>query len=139
MASSNFSSIGFLAGDTIAPATFVKQDTTADLQVLQAGAGTNPLGISTPSMRDAPLSGNNASIAATVGQPIAVFGPGNITLLSVSGSVTPGDRLKPSTGGVGITTLATGGADFYGAVALESGTTGAQIKVYTVQPGTKTI
>ena len=106
----------FVAGGNIAPATFVKVSTAADNTVLQAGSSDRCIGISTPSQRDAPIA-NASTVAAAAGDPITIFGLGDICQLqAASGGFTHGDMLGPDANGAG-QTLTSG---YIGAIALES-------------------
>jgi hypothetical protein len=107
------------AGGNIAPRRFVKQSTTAPNTVLQAGAGDKVFGISQTSSRNAPYLTLDDGFTAIAGEPVRVFGPGEIAPLQYGGTVTAGQRLKSDANGKGIATTADG--DEYGAVALQSG------------------
>jgi hypothetical protein len=107
------------ANGTIAPAVFVKMDTSADAMALQSTAGARIIGISQPGMKRAPgLPGSDITIAAQQGDQIMIFGVGDVCLLTAGASFTRGDLLKSDGSGFGLTASADG--DNYGAFAIES-------------------
>lgn len=121
----------FFANGTIAPCRFVKQDTTADDAVLQAGAGDEPVGISQEGMKRAPgLAGSDAAVAAESGDSLQLFGFGDMPLLEYGGTVTRGDWLKPDANGKGVTASAN---DIAGAKALKSGVLGTKAPVIVLR------
>jgi len=73
------------------------------------------------------VDGADGSSTATSGT-IAISG---VTTLKIGGSVTAGDKLTATTGGAGITTVTD--KNNYGAIALESGASGDEIRVLVVQ------
>lgn len=73
------------------------------------------------------VEGADGSTTATDGT-IAVSG---ITTLKIGGNVTAGDKITTTTGGVGITTITD--RNNYGAIALESGASGDEIRVLVIQ------
>jgi hypothetical protein len=110
--------INFVAGGNISPSTFVKPSTAADNTALQAAAATDfIIGVSTPSARDPQISGASA-VAAGAGDPINIFGIGEVCqLLAGSGGFTRGDQLTSDANGAGVPASST---NIIGAVALES-------------------
>ena len=117
----------FIADGNIKPMRFVKAQTTKDNRVLQAGSGDKPIGISQPQERNPPWSSLQDGYAAAQDETLRVFGLQEVCWLVCGGTVTAGDYLKPDTDGKGVTSSSDG--DLYGAQALESGTTGQQIRV----------
>ena|SRR5579859_2244988 len=118
----------YIAGGNIAPSVFVTPDTTVPGgQVVQAAATDKVVGISQPGTRQAPLPGLDDGYCAIATQGLVVYDENDVCWLQIGGTVTVGDFLKPTTGGVGITTTTDG--DFYGARALESGVSGDLINV----------
>lgn len=105
------------ANGTIAVSTFVKVDATTSNKAIQAGATDVPIGISQEYANAAPIPGASTN-AAVAGDPLKIYGLGDICLLqSSTAGWTAGDQLKPSTGGVGVTASSN---DTYGAIALET-------------------
>jgi hypothetical protein len=117
----------FRAGGPIAPMRFVAIDATADHQVVQAGVGGKPIGISQVGMKRTPgLAGSDTNIAAEAGDPIQVYTLGDDVPLTCGAAVVRGNMLKPDADGKGIPTAVA--ADNAGAVALES-TSGTGVDV----------
>lgn len=128
--------INAIAGGTIGTAVFVKVSTAADNTVLQCSSGDRPIGISTPSQKLAPIP-NASSYAAASGDPVTIFGLGDIcNLVAGSGGFTRGDLLKPEAStGFGLPVGSSG--DIFGAIALESAayqTLGRVIVAYGHKP-----
>lgn len=122
--------LSFRAGGNIAPASFVKIDTSADNQCVQAGAGDPVIGIVWPAQQKTPgLSGSDTTIAYSAGDSVMVRGMGNDAMLQLGGSVTRGDYLKSDGSGFGVTASS---GDQAGAIALQSGSSGLQIRVLVV-------
>ncbi len=118
----------YIAGGNIAPSVFVTPDTSVvGGQVLQATSGDKIIGISQPGTRQAPLPGLDDGYCAIATQGLVVYDIKDVAWLQIGGTVTFGDFLKPTTGGVGISTTSDG--DYYGARALESGVSGDLIQV----------
>jgi hypothetical protein len=115
------------AGGNISPCRFVKQSTTADNTVLQAGAGETVYGISQAGVRRTPYSSLDDGYAAIAGEDLEVFGVGEVCNLELGGTVTRGDRVKSDANGKGVTSATNG--DEYGAIALVSGVSGDLIQV----------
>lgn len=121
----------FLAGGDIRVMRFVKQDTSADNQVLEADTNERVIGISQEGGREAPLPSVTTNYAAQSGEPIHVYGPGEQCLLTLgSGGCAAGDRLKSDTDGNGVSIATTGVTkQFAGARALSAGNAGEAIRV----------
>lgn len=122
-----FGSFSKLAGGNVRPSRIVKLQT--DNTVVEAGAGDDAWGISQPSTRNLALTGWDDGFAGIVGSPaINIFGPGDDACkLVLGGTVTIGQRIKPTTGGVGI--AATTDKDRTIAIAQEAGVSGDVIIV----------
>jgi hypothetical protein len=122
-----FGSFSKIAGGNVSPARFVKLHTEAG-QVVHAGAGDRPWGISQPHTRRLALADWDDGYAAIDGENLNVIGPGDDeALLELGGTVTHGMLLKASTDGVGIE--ADTDKDKAGAIALQDGADGDLIKV----------
>lgn len=108
------SSINVAAGGNINPSVFVKLDTSNDNSVVQASAASDfVIGVSTPSTK-----AFNGTVAAASGDPINVFGLGDVCLLLCgSGGWTRGDSLTSDANGAGVTASS---GNIIGAKALES-------------------
>lgn len=118
------------AGGTIGPALFIKLDTSADEQFLQAGAGDPIIGITIPAQKRTPgLAGSDTTVAYESGDDCWAAGMGNSAMLTIGGTITRGDRLKSDASGRGITASS---GDQAGAIALQSATVGLQVKVLVV-------
>lgn len=121
----------FTASGTIIVSRFVA--ISGDHTVAAAGAGDVPIGISQAGGRYAPIptvtdSPPNAAIS---GEHLQVHMPGAAgVLLELGGTVTAGQKLKPSTAGVGIPVAGTDKLEEdYGAIALRGGASGEKIPV----------
>jgi hypothetical protein len=112
------------ANGAINPCCFVKLDPTEDNACLQATTGTFPIGIS----QEGTQLFNVTQAATQAGDQMALFGLGHICLLVYGGTVTSGDLLKPDANGNGVT-AAVGSGSYYGAIALESGSSGVKGRV----------
>lgn len=124
----------FVAGGDIRICRFVKQSTSADYTVLEADANEQTIGISQEGTNDAPTSGAS-SLAAASGDPVAVYGLGDVCLLTIgSGGVTRGGRLKSDADGKGVAVATTGTTiQQIGARALESAAENELCRVQIVQ------
>ena len=118
----------FNAGGNIAPASIVKWDTTADEQVLQSTATSDPMaGVVYQSMKLTPgLTGSDTTKAYVLGDKVRLVGYGNPCVLQVdSGAgVTAGDLLTSggSVSGLAVTAAAGSGKIV---VAIATQTVGA--------------
>lgn len=118
----------FRAGGTIAPLRFVASDGNPGTVIQSAAATSLHIGVSQPGMKRAPgLPGSDNAIAAEVGDPIHVYGIGDVCLLTAGGTVNEGDMLTSDATGRGITTVTDG--DEVGAQALQNGAVGELILV----------
>jgi hypothetical protein len=123
------------ANGTIPTSVFVTMDSVgADNAVIVAVADAFPYGISGEGGKYAPLPNVTTTppTHAEAGDPCKIHTPsGNdlqdsTVMLRIGASVTRGQRLMPTTAGVGIP--ATTGK-YYGAIADESGSSGEVIRV----------
>lgn len=131
------------AGDKIAPSTFVVMSDAADFTVLQGKTASTGhiIGISQDGSKLTPLPGFDTSYAAEAGDPVQIYGMGDVCLLAVgtAADIKAGELLGPDAAGAGIKS-ATGKA--VGAIALESATktTDAKapnlVRVQVLPPGT---
>lgn len=115
------------ANGNVPPARFVRTDTSGDNLVVVAAAGEQIFGISQPSTRRTPYSNLDDGYAAIAGEDLDVFSVGEVCLLELGGTVSPGTRLKASTLGVGIAVASNN--DEYGAIALVAGASGDLVMV----------
>lgn len=121
----------YVAGGTIQPATFVIIDTSNPAeQVVAASANTQFMaGIAQESSESAPIPGATTQ-AAVLGDPIKVYGIGEICLLqATTAGWTTGDKLTSNASGQGVTA---GSAQAVGAIAQEtvSGAVLGRVEVY---------
>lgn len=115
------------ANGNVAPSRFVKTDTSGDNLVAQAGAGEQVFGISQADTRRTPYSTLDDGYCAIAGEDLKVFSVGEVCLLELGGTVTPGNRLKSDANGKGVAVTANN--DEYGAVAIVAGTSGQLVMV----------
>ena len=129
---------------SVAPSVFVHYltgtaasgDVIAGYAVQQSFASAITCGISQEGTRYAPTDENVASAqagsytgtAGYTGDPIKVYGIGDICLLSIATTVTPGQLLTPNANGQGVLWV-TGQGTYVGAQAIEGGVSGALIRV----------
>lgn len=125
--------ISLKASGSVSPSVFVTVDPNFDEQYLQSVQGDCPIGIMNPAQRGTPgLAGSDSNVAAASGDTgPRIVGLGNDCLLTLGGTVSPGNFLMPDSLGRGISCPV---GQYYGAVALQAGTTGKQIRV-VVQRG----
>lgn len=122
-----------VATGNIAPCIFVKLATTADGKCTAAGAGEKIFGISGPSERNPPLDGLQDGFHAIAGENVHIFTAGaRDVLLTLGGTVVPGDRLKSDASGFGVVTITN--LDEYGAIAMAAGVSGERIPVNVTFP-----
>lgn len=119
----------FKAGGTIPPCRCVKQDTTtADSVVLAEDATVAVIGVSQEGMKNPPgVVGSDTAVAAESGDQIQVITFG-VALVECGGTITRGDQLEPTTGGKVITVTGSG-QNYIVGKALDSGTSGAWIRI----------
>lgn len=119
-------SMSFLASGNISPSRFVKQDTSNEGYVSQAGAGERAIGVSQSGTRQPPISGLDDGYAATQNTaPLTVFTATDECDLEAGGAITNGDYLKSDSSGRGVT--ASSADDIYCAIALRAATTAGQL------------
>jgi hypothetical protein len=120
----------FVAGGTIRPSRFVIGDSSNDNRVLESGAnGEQLVGVSQPGSNTVPLSDLvSTTNAATVGQPVKVYGLGDFCLIEAGAAVTRFSLLKSDSVGRGVD-IATSGTtqQFYGALALEDASAAGEL------------
>ena len=122
----------FRAGGQIGVGLFVTPDTSNDFQVVQATANSIIYGVAQEGQRYAPgLTGSDNTIAAYTGDQVEVVGIGNVALVQAGGTVTRGDPLEANSSGQAITS-AISGQRWIGGFALESGASGAFIRMWVM-------
>lgn len=128
---SALSNANFVAGGTIAPCRLVSMiatgSTAADFTVFQAtvGAGTEGDEVIGVSQEGTDLW--SSANAATVGEQVRIFGPGEICMVECGGTVTAGAAVKATTGGKIIVCAAD--QDRAAGWALQSGTSGVKVQM----------
>ena len=129
----------FVAAGTIPPARIVKIDPTTPRGVVVATAGTSAvIGVSQEGQLGAPgVAGSDTAVAANTTYPAIQIISLGVALVQAGGTVTNGDPIEASTGGVGITATGSGQHYIVG-TALQSATTGAWFQVW-VEPDQITI
>lgn len=118
----------FRDSGNILPSYFVIVDPAETIGYCKVAASASvdadnwPLGVSQEGTKDAPGTTGASAYAATDEDPIDVYGQGDVCLLTIgSGGCTAGQLLKPDSTGKGIIIdTSSGGAQFYGARALET-------------------
>lgn len=118
----------FKAGGDINPKRFVVIDATDTNTVVEASGVTAVLvGISTDATKASPSDGAS-TLAAEDGDHIETRMDGEVALLNLgTGGATAGDKLTSDSDGKGITSSTD--EDYWGALALESGSAGEDIEV----------
>jgi hypothetical protein len=117
----------YVATSNINPSSFVT--VSGSFTVAQSASGDAELaGISNMS-----TNSFNGTYAAVSGFGVGVFTNSQNCWLTISGTVTAGDHLKPDNNGYGLTAVSTNVA---GAIAEESGVSGALIRVKVIPPTT---
>lgn len=121
------------ATGTVAPCVFVTLDRNFDAQYVQSIGGDLPIGVMQEAQKGAPgISGSDSTIAAQSGDKgPRIIGLGNEALITLGGTVSNGNCLKPNNSGQAISAASN---DLYGAVALAGGTSGMRIRCI-VRPG----
>ena len=107
---------------------FVHQ-TDNDFEVAEANANEAIAGISMEGTRTAPIPDVTANEAAQDGEPLQVYGQGEVCLLELGGTVNPGDLLKSDADGKGVVIASGGTLQEIGAKAVEGGVSGEAILV----------
>jgi hypothetical protein len=115
----------YKATEDLVPAIFVTGDTSNPFYCKVATDATYPLlGVVHDGSRVAPIPEVASVLAAKAGETVRVHGLGDTCRIKLGGSVTAFDRLTATTAGAAIT-CTTG---WYGAIALEDGSTGEEIR-----------
>ena len=125
------------ASGNIYPSRFVKLDPANNNNVLQSGAGDLIVGVSQEGTNQAPVPLLSTGYAAESGQNVRVHGLGGFALLELGANVTTERRLKADSNGKG--TPVVGGAasmENWGAIALETGSSGEKVMCQIVGPMT---
>ncbi len=98
---SGFDQESVIAGGDIRQFRFIKMDTTANSQVLEADAGEATIGISTGASEVAPTDGVTA-LAASDGEVVEWLPPGRVALLTADATGwTRGDFIMSDANGLG--------------------------------------
>jgi len=123
-----------VAGGTIYPSRFVQMDASNDDRGLQATANDALIGISYEGGKYAPLNDlvtDNPHAAS--GDYIGLYGDGEQCLLEAGDTIVRGNKLKADADGKGVPIATTGTTlQRYGAIALESGSSGEKIRVFVL-------
>ncbi len=126
-----------VAGGNILPFRFVKPDTTADHQGLQASANAEIIGVAGEETKFAPLSDlvttNNH---AESGDTVNLHGPGGEALVEAGAAFAAGTRLKADSVGraVAIATSGTTVQEYGGRSQEAAAAAGEKIRI-NVEPG----
>lgn len=117
------------AGD-IRPCRFIKMQTDANQEALEADANEAIIGISQEGTKEAPQSGSSA-LAAADGDEVSFISMGEVGLLKIgSGGCTAGDELKSDNDGQGVARASSGTTvQNVGAIALETASEGEFARV----------
>lgn len=123
----------WVAGGDINPSRFVTpKGTTNGFVVEEADAGEEVVGISQEGAKVAPIP-SASTLAAVDGDPIHIYGPGEVCLLQMGATCNAGALLKSDADGKG--TPVTTDKDKYGAIALQDATASTDIIMVQVRPG----
>lgn len=120
---------GFVAGGTVPPYHFVKASTSADMTVLVCGNNEKSIGISQEGTHD-----HDGTSAADSGDPVTVYGLGEVALVEAGTTIVRGDFLRSNAAGEAIP-IDTSGSNTQnvGARALQSGADGDLVRVQVIQ------
>lgn len=107
----------YIANGDINPSRFVIIDSSSNNAVISAtGTGTMLVGVSQEWSELAPIPGASSK-AAAAGDPIKVYGLGDVCFLAATtAGWTAGDRLSSNSSGQGVTDTTSG--HWFGAIAL---------------------
>lgn len=135
MTGSGEDSLSFGCTEDMYPHRLVQLSTAGVGKVSLAGNGSVPLGITPAGSARVPLESLDTGILAFNGTSVGVImDPAKKVLLTLAANCTIGDFLKPAADGSGKGTPASGnGTHYYGAIALENNTLGANTTI-TVLP-----
>lgn len=117
---------------TVVTSTFVKQDTSDNNSILAAGSGGIIFGVAQEGSRTAPIPDVTADPpqAGIAGESINVYQDGEFCLVRAGASITAGDKLKSDSNSYATPcTLSAGTREYYGAIALESASSGSLVRV----------
>lgn len=119
--------LGLVATGNIAPSRFVKL--SGSFGAAQAAADDRPIGISGEYTKR-----HDSTLHAESGDQVLVYGLGQVCLLEVSANVAAGQLLKSDANGAGVpvATNATPTQQWFGAVALESRSSGELCRVQVI-------
>lgn len=123
-------SSSFLAGGNIPPSRFVSLSTTLDRTLVLSASGDLPVGISQLGTHLVPALGIDDGYAAVAGENVRVYTQDDEEAwLELSGTVAPGDLIKPDLSGNGTGIKSSADGDNYGARAYTNGVSGQIVKV----------
>lgn len=123
----------FFATGNILPSIFVEISTRPFFVRAPLAANAKVYGISQAGVQGCPGTPYDDTYAANNNEPIGVWGPGSVTLLTLgSGGATSGQNLTNDITGYGV--LATSGQNV-GAIALDTGNSGEKIRVFVKNMG----
>lgn len=124
-------SLSLICTEDMYPFRFAALSTSGVGKVSLAGNGSVPLGITPAGSARVPLEALDTGILAFNGSSVGIIrDPAKKVKLTLAANCTIGDFLKPETGGTGKGTPVTGnGTHFYGAIALENNTLGANTTI----------
>ena len=127
-----------VAGGDVYPFRFVMVSTAEDTTALQATANAKIIGVARPGTKFAPMSDLvTDNPAAEDGDTLPILGPGEVGLVELGDTVVRGGYLKADADGKAVPILTTGTTlQRYGAVALQSGSSGNKVLVF-VMPGSE--
>lgn len=121
-----------VASGAVRPCRFVKP--SGDFTGAECDANEDAIGISYQSGRNPPIPQVSTNNHADIGDPIHLYGEGDICLLTYGATVTAGQKLKSDADGQGVPVLTTGTTNQLArAVALEGGASGELRRVQVVR------
>ena len=140
--------LNLVASGNIYPCRFACIDPADSFKALQCTATANgtekPIGVTQEGTDWPPITDShitNAGYAAIDGENVRIFPAGENPLLELGyGGCSAGDQLKPDADGKGVKVVTAGSVEtpqYYGAIALQSGSSGEKIRVF-VQPAAYT-
>lgn len=117
-----------IAGGTIRPSRFVS--ISAAYTVIEGTANAEVIGISGVNSNKAPIPEVTTNYHAESGEQVVLHGEGEVSALVLGGTVAAGDKLKSDGNGAGVVCASSGTTrQFYGARALQAGSSGETIEV----------
>jgi hypothetical protein len=120
---------GFIASGSINPCRFVALVAATVGCVEQATASKRHFGVSQKGTYYAPGSAADTGLAGVDTKPLTIHQEGEIALLKIGGTVTHGDLLTSDASGQGVSAAASTALQYFGGIALQSGTTGQFINI----------